>query len=59
MNNPLLIISLAIGTLTIVIAYLIIERIAVSKAKDEHTHSAVTETSRGCATVERRCRAAL
>ena len=43
MNNPILIISLAVVTLTIVLAYLVIERIAVSKAKDEHTHSAVTE----------------
>ena len=43
MGNSLLIISLAVGTMTIVIAYLVVERIGVSKAKDEHHHSAVTE----------------
>lgn len=42
MGNSLLIISLAVATLTIVVAYLIIERIAVSKAKDEHDHSELT-----------------
>jgi len=43
MGNSLLIIALAVGTLTIVIAYLVIERIGVAKAKDEHHHSAATE----------------
>ena len=43
MNNPLLIISLAMATLTIVIAYLVIERIGLSKAKDEHHHSEITK----------------
>ena len=43
MTNELLIPALAVSTLTIVIAYLVIERIGTSKAKDEHHHSAVTE----------------
>jgi hypothetical protein len=43
MGNSLLIISLAVGTLTIVIAYLVIERIGVAKAKDEHHHSELTK----------------
>ena len=43
MGNSLLIISLAVITLTIVIGYLVIERIAVSKAKDEHHHSELTK----------------
>lgn len=47
MTNVILIPSLALMTLVIVIAYLIIDRIGVSKAKDEHTHSAVTEDKPG------------
>ncbi len=43
MGNSLLIISLAVMTLVIVICYLVIERVAVSKAQDEHHHSAITE----------------
>lgn len=43
MGNSLLIICLAVMTLTIVIAYLIVERISVAKAKDTHEHSAMTE----------------
>lgn len=43
MGNSLLIISLAVATLTIVVAYLVIERVAVSKAKDEHDHSELTK----------------
>ena len=43
MDNPTLIIGLAISTLLIVIVYLVIDRINTSKAKDEHTHSAMTE----------------
>ena len=43
MNNSLLIISLAVATLTIVIAYLVIERINVAKAKDEHHHAEITK----------------
>ncbi len=45
MQNSLLIIALAVSTLTIVIAYLIIERVGLSKAKDEHHHSEVTKGS--------------
>ena len=43
MNNPLLIISLAMMTLVIVVFYLVVERIGLSKAKDEHHHSAITD----------------
>ncbi len=37
------IIGLAVITMLIVIVYLVIDRINTSKAKDEHTHSAITE----------------
>jgi hypothetical protein len=47
MSNEILIPALAVGTLTIVIAYLVIDRIGTAKAKDEHTHSAVTEKAPG------------
>ena len=45
MSNSLLIICLAIATLAIVVAYLVIDRINTSKAKDEHTHSAMTKNN--------------
>ncbi len=47
MGNSLLIISLAVITLTIVVGYLIVERVGVAKAKDEHHHSALTENKPG------------
>ncbi len=43
MGNSLLIGSLALMTLTIVVFYLIVERIGLSNAKDKHTHSAITD----------------
>lgn len=43
MNNSVLIIGLAVITMVIVLVYLIIDRVNTSKAKDEHTHSAITE----------------
>ncbi len=42
MDNPTLIVTLAIGTLLIVIGFLIYQRMNVSKAQDEHHHSAIT-----------------
>lgn len=43
MSNSMLIIGLAVITMTIVIVYVIIDRIGTEKAKKEHTHSAITE----------------
>ena len=43
MNNSSLIISLALATLVIVVLYLVVQRFRVSKAKDEHHHSAITK----------------
>ena len=42
-GNSLLIGALALMTLTIVVFYLIVERIGLAKAKDEHHHSAITD----------------
>ena len=43
MNDMVWIGGLALITLVIVVTYLVIERIGLSKAKDEHHHSATTE----------------
>ena len=43
MDNPTLIIALAIATLLIVIVALVYQRLHVQKAKEEHHHSALTE----------------
>lgn len=43
MDNPSLIISLAVGTLVIVLVVLFYQRIRVSKAKDDHEGSAMTK----------------
>ena len=42
MDNPTLVITLAISTLVIVIGYLIYQRINVQKAETEHHHSEIT-----------------
>ncbi len=42
MDNTTLVITLALSTLVIVVAYLVYQRFRVSKAKDDHEHSAIT-----------------
>ena len=43
MDNPTLIIALALATLLIVIGILVYQRMNVKKAQVEHHHSAVTK----------------